>query len=132
MEYTVKWDDFSMANVFMTCTKCGHKWNDRRSFLSDPAIDVIGYQADFRELTEGLFIFHHTCGATIKIKAQFFIDLYSGPIFQEKLTHREECFGYCFVRVNMEPCANKCECSYVRETLQVIRNWQKDIDEDRP
>jgi len=116
--------------AFWKCSKCGYQWKDRKPFLSDPAVDIIGYQADFRELTEGLFLFHHACGATIKIKAQFFIDLYDGPMFQEKLTDSEECFGYCSVRVNLEPCVNKCECSYVRETIQIIKSWTKDIQQD--
>lgn len=121
----MKSDHPLIKSVFKKCTNCEHIWDTRNSFLADPGIKIIGYQADFRELTEGLFLFNHTCGTTVSIKAQFFIDLNDRPIFQDRLTDGEECLGYCHIRNNLLPCHSKCECAYVREVLQVVKSWPK-------
>lgn len=112
-------------NFFKKCSNCTHKWKHRDTFLSDNALEIIGYQVDFRDVTEGLFLFNHSCGSTIAVKAQFFIDLYDGPIFRERLTGSKECSGYCQVRDNLLSCNSKCECSYVREIIQIIKRWPK-------
>jgi hypothetical protein len=111
--------------IFKRCSKCKHTWDSRGSFLSDTGIELIGYQADFAELSEGLFLFNHTCGTTIAIKAQFFIDLHEGPVFRDRLNGSDECLGYCNVRDNLLPCPLKCECAYVRSVIQVVKDWPK-------
>ncbi len=111
--------------VFKECSSCKKKWTRRKHFLDDPDLEIIGYQADFRELTEGLFLFNHSCGTTIAIKAQYFVDLYDGPIFQDKMLGSDACEGFCEVRDNLLSCSNKCECAYVRETIQIVKNWPK-------
>ncbi len=111
--------------LFKKCTQCGHEWKSRSQFLSDPEVKLVGYQANYRELEEGLFLFNHSCKTTLSIKAQFFIDLYDGPIFQDRLTDSEECYGYCSARDNLLQCSNKCECAYVRETLHIVETWPK-------
>ncbi len=110
---------------FKTCTVCGFVWPGRSSFLSDPGVRLIGYQAHFEELTAGLFQFNHSCGTTLSIEAYDFQDLYDGPIFTEQLSGTDECRGYCMDKEDLRPCVAKCECSYVRELLQVILNWPK-------
>jgi len=114
-----------VKTVFKRCTKCKHKWDTREAFLSDADIDLIGYQTDFRELKEGLFLFNHTCGTTIVIKAQFFIDLYDGPIFNEQLADSEKCLGYCQIRNNLLQCPLKCECAFVRSVIGIVKDWPK-------
>ncbi len=116
---------FKKPLLFKKCSKCGNEWKSRSLFLADPEVKLIGYQANYRELTEGLFLFNHSCETTISIKAQLFIDLYDGPIFQDKLTDSKECYGYCSARDNLMQCTNKCECAYVRETVHIVNTWQK-------
>jgi hypothetical protein len=67
--------------VFKKCMNCGKTWPDRDSFLDDPRILLIGYQADFKDLKRGLFLFNHSCGTTLSLRADLFVDLYDGPIF---------------------------------------------------
>jgi hypothetical protein len=111
---------------FKRCPTCGFEWDFRESFLRDSNIDIIGYQAHFEELTAGLFLFNHLCRTTFSIKADDFKDLYDGPIFTERATGSEECPGYCLHQHELRRCAAQCECAYVREIIQIIKDWPKD------
>ena len=110
---------------FKKCSKCGFVWPERASFLDDPNLRLIGYQADFEELMAGTFLFNHTCKTTLAIKADDFQDLYDGPMFTERMEGTEECGGHCLHKDDLRPCPMKCECAFVREIVQVILNWPK-------
>ena len=110
---------------FKICSKCGFVWPERASFLSDPDLRMVGYQADFAELMAGLFLFNHICGTALAIKADDFRDLYDCPMFTERLRDTKECGGYCLHKSDLHPCPAKCNCAYVREIVQVILNWPK-------
>jgi len=86
---------------------------------------MIGYQVDFEELMAGLFLFNHICGTTLSIKAGDFQDLYDGPLFVERLRGTEKCEDHCLHKSDLRPCPTKCECTYVREIVQVILNWPR-------
>ena len=104
---------------------CGFVWPEKASFLNDPTLQIIGYQANFDELMAGLFLFQHNCGTSLAIKAEAFEDLYDGPIFTERMSGTNECEGHCLLDNDLRPCPAKCECAYVREVVQVILNWPK-------
>ena len=110
---------------FKTCGNCGFAWTDRDAFLSDPDLRVVGYQCMFDDLRAGLFMFNHSCNTTLALKAEAFADLYSGPIFGERRTGGPDCLGYCLRREELRPCPAKCECAFVREILQLVRNHPK-------
>ena len=110
---------------FKKCSACGFVWSDRNDFLGDPDIALIGYQAYFKHLTAGLFLFNHECKGTLAIYAMVFADLYDGPIFTERMTDEPECSGNCFHESDLRPCPNQCECAFVREIIQKINNWPK-------
>jgi hypothetical protein len=112
--------------VFKKCSCCSIPWINRDEFLLDVNIDLIGYQANFSYLELGYFLFNHlTCQSTIAVPAGQFKDLYGGPLFVEKLTGSESCPGYCLQEAFLDPCQQECECAYVREIMQVIRDWPK-------
>jgi len=114
--------------AFKTCPTCGHIWTDRETALTDPGLTVIGYQADFRELRSGLFLFNHTvpgCNTTLSIRAEAFIDLYAGPVFTVNRHGSDECSEFCLYTDNIELCPVECECAWVREVLQIVRTWSK-------
>jgi hypothetical protein len=111
--------------LFKKCPNCGFLWETRDSFLEDPEVMIIGYQASFKELTTGLLYFNHACNGTLTIKAREFIDLYNGPVFETRMTGTEECRGYCLHQDRLEACPVECECSFVREIIQFIRSWPK-------
>jgi hypothetical protein len=110
---------------FKRCACCQAEWRTRDDFLSDPEVGLIGYQANFEELKAGLLLFNHSCRTTLAIEVACFQDLYDGPIFQQRATGGADCLGYCLNRSELRPCPAFCECAYVREVLQIVRNWQK-------
>lgn len=108
--------------MFKVCPKCGTGWENRQSFLTDPSLQMIGYQANFEALTLGLFLFNHTCVTTLSIHVDVFTDLYDGPVFTERELGSEKCPGYCLSKVNLDDCPVMCECAYIRKVMQVIKN----------
>jgi hypothetical protein len=110
---------------FKICSNCGHEWEGRDQFLSDPGVKIIGYQAHFEQLEIGFLYFNHSCKTTMTFSASEFTDLYAGMIFQDRLTESEQCPGYCLYRGSLEACPAECECAYVREVIQIIKNWEK-------
>jgi len=113
-------------NAFKTCPHCGKTWPNRDVFLEDAGLEVIGYQVDFEAIESGLFLFnHHDCKTTLAIPAGSFKDLHHGPFFSERKTGSESCAGYCLRRDELELCPAECECAWVRDVLQIIRQGPK-------
>ena len=112
----------SNKKLFKTCPNCGFEWKTRGAFLMDPKLELIGYQCNFKELNLGLFYFNHTCKGTLVIHAAAFEYLYDGRVFESRATGTVECPGFCLHKEELEPCPAQCECSYVREVIQSIRN----------
>ena len=113
--------------MFKQCPKCAYQWKDRRTFLSDPDIQMIGYQVNFENLELGFFLFNHlSCETTLAISAILFIDLYDGPIYTYSKTGSEECEQHCLYENNLERCSVPCECAYVREIIQIVKQWPAD------
>jgi len=109
------------VDTFKICTKCAKNWKNRESFLDDPDVVLAGYQVNFRELKAGLFLFNHLeCETTISINAEHFIDMYSGPMFEERLLGTKNCSENCLHEDNLQPCPAKCECAYVRDVIHKI------------
>ena len=115
--------------TFKECVKCGREWVSRSEFLSDPSLSLLGYQVDFRELEEGLFLFNHDsedCRTSMAVRAGEFADLYTGPMFTVCMTGSDECGGHCLHVNDIAPCPNECECAYVRSILQIVKEWPKE------
>ena len=113
---------------FKRCRNCGEMWKSQVDFLDDPNITLIGYQAHFEELKQGLFYFNHACHATLAIPVKAFENLFSGTRFTENRQGGAECPQHCLYRENLDPCPVRCGCSWVREILQTIRVWPKNLD----
>ena len=111
--------------MFKSCPKCSFQWPRRTDFLEDANLEIIGYQVNFNSLSAGIFLFNHNCKGTLAIRAQEFQDLYQGPIFKERAFGSETCQEKCLHEDDLAPCPVQCECAFVREILQVVRNWPK-------
>jgi hypothetical protein len=112
---------------FKICPMCGRSWRTREDFLSDLSVKLLGYQVNFEALTLGLFLFNHmTCQDTIGIEVGEFADLHAGPVYHERKTGSDECPGYCLHHCELKPCPAKCECAWVREVMQKMRQWPGD------
>lgn len=113
-------------SIFKQCTCCKTPWFSRDEFMADNLLDFVGYQVNFNNLELGYFLFNHlTCQSTIAVPAGLFKDLYDGPIFAQRKTNTETCPGYCKDRDILYPCGQECECAFVREVIQIVRNWPK-------
>ena len=111
---------------FKQCPSCKEVWQTQQKFLDDHNLEIIGYQVNFNNLELGLFLFNHaTCRTTLSITAKSFRNMYSGPVFTVRKTFGEECPEYCLKKSVLDPCPVHCECAYVREIIQIIRNREK-------
>jgi hypothetical protein len=118
--------------IFKTCPKCKKKWNSRREFLADIMLHLNGYQAAFDKLESGLFLFTHLCDeckSTMSIRVSNFDDLYSGVRYSENKALTDDCPRYCIDEHNLERCVTKCECAFVREIIQHVKDHPKNSDD---
>ena len=114
---------------FKECPKCKKKWTSRSEYLADILLKLNGYQAAFDNLENGLLLFTHLCDgckSTMSIGVSKFDDLYSGERFSENKALSEECPRYCIDEHNLERCDAKCECAFVREIIQHVKDYPKD------
>jgi hypothetical protein len=110
----------------ITCPVCNSTWCDRDTFIADRTVELAGYQPDFEELHLGLFLFNHAhCGNTIAVRAGFFQDLQTGPVFENRKPAGTECPGHCVHRGNFEKCPARCECNYVRTVLLKLKTMME-------
>ncbi len=112
---------------FKTCPNCGFAWNNREDFLIDDDVVIVGYQVHFKNLRAGIFLFNHSCKGTFALEVSSFEDLYDGPVFEKRATRSIDCNGYCLRKESLDPCAAECECAFVREIIQLIRNRGRKI-----
>ncbi|MCK5850308.1 MAG: hypothetical protein KAH23_05280 [Kiritimatiellae bacterium] len=113
---------------FKTCTLCHTTWLSRDDFLSDSSVELIGYQVDFEELVAGFFLLNHDCGTTLTVSVAELKELYAGPVFETRRTGTDDCPGHCLRKDDLEPCSAKCECVFVRDIIQIVKNWPKSGD----
>jgi hypothetical protein len=114
--------------AFKTCPSCSRNWETRDKFLSDTSLRIVGYQADFDSIADGLFYFtHHIdgCNTTLAVLAGDFFDMYTGEIYSERMTGSEECPGYCLRKDQLDRCEAFCEYAFVREIIEIIRQGQE-------
>ena len=112
--------------IFKRCTACEHLWPSRENFLNDFNTQLVGYQVNFENLELGFLLFNHmTCKSTIAVPAGQFRGLYNGPVFKENKTGSDGCPEYCFHENQLLPCPEQCECAYIREIIQIVREWPK-------
>jgi len=99
---------------------------NRDTFLADPNLEIIGYQACFDDVRTGLYLFNHTCRTTLAVKVMDFEDLYEGPVYDKVMKGSDQCSGYCLDVNVLEPCSAGCKYARVREVIQIIRKWPKE------
>ncbi|MBN2201865.1 hypothetical protein JW777_07935 [bacterium] len=113
---------------FKTCPVCKAAWDTRHDFISDPDIQLGGYQVNFDNFRLGFFLFNHmTCRNTLGVKAADFLDLHDGPVYEKRLVGTGDCPGYCLHQSELRPCPAKCECAFVRDVLDRLKRWPKSV-----
>jgi len=113
--------------AFNICSQCQMSWYQRNDFIESPSIKLIGYQADFNEPTDGLFLFNHQveeCGVIMGVRVEKFIDLYTGPFYPDLKKDSDKCCSYCLDNMNLDPCDEPCSMAYIRSIIQTIKKKQ--------
>ena len=101
---------------------CNHIWHNRKQFLSDKKIVITGYMANPTDLELGIFTFNHlVCQGTLSIRAGYFLDLYEQEIYNKSQYGSPVCLGKCQAPDNLDSCPVECECAYVRQVIQIIK-----------
>lgn len=116
------------TDPFKICTSCSKRWKTFEAFLADPEIKLAGYQVAFKDLNGGLFFFthlHENCFTTLALPVKEFTGLSSSPILASRGTRPDHCPDFCLRQNALDPCPIPCECAWVREIMQIIRNWKK-------
>jgi hypothetical protein len=113
---------------FKICPTCSKSWKILKEFLSDPNLELSGYQVNFADLKGGLFYFNHlqeNCGTTMAVSVKEFTELSPRPMLASRGQRPDCCPDFCVRQGALDPCLVECECVWVREIMQVIRNWTK-------
>lgn len=119
--------------IFKVCNTCGHQWETRDRFLSDPGIEAVGYQVFFENLKLGLFLFNHSCGTTLSVEADRLLDLYDGPFYPDrKPASGRNCPGRCLNENILSPCSDECRCAFISKMLQILKQWEKGDPKNQP
>jgi len=107
--------------IFKICGNCSEKWKFRTDFLKDKNLKIIGYQAHFKDIEKGLYLFDHNCKTTFGVKVSKFKSLYHRIKYDTIKTGTDECTGKCLIKNNLEPCKAECRLAYLREIMQIIK-----------
>lgn len=112
---------------FKTCPNCQAAWKTMDEFLSDTTLVMEGYQVHFEDLKGGLFLFTHrieNCYTTMAVPVKEFIPLSNRSMLELRRTRIPTgCSDLCMRQGALDPCPLSCECSWVREIMQKIREW---------
>lgn len=114
--------------MFKTCPNCKTEWESRDDFLADESVELNGYQVSLKNLPSGLFLFthmHDSCKSTMGIHVTDFNDMYTGERYAINKALSPECPRYCIDEKRMDRCDVHCECAFVREIINIIRNIRK-------
>lgn len=111
--------------MFKQCSLCNHQWKNREDFLTDPDLEIVGYQACFDEAKDGLFLFNHHCETTLAMKVYEFDDLHQGVRYETAAKDTPDCSGFCLHKNELRSCPVQCKYAYVRDIIQTIRKWPK-------
>ncbi len=110
---------------FKVCTSCEAVWKTLDDFLADPELEQAGYQVNFVDLKGGLFYFtHHRdgCGTTLAIPVGKFTSLSDRKLLAVRGEQPGgKCPGSCVRKGDISPCPVECECVWVHEVMQVIK-----------
>jgi hypothetical protein len=119
-------------NPFKICTKCEFTWRDIDDFLKDPAICLVGFQANIEETEPGLYLFNHIpvenpCGTTFSMDVETFFSLYKGTMFKDLKFKSPECEGHCTRVEDLSRCPAECKNAVAREIMQAFSKCENSV-----
>lgn len=110
---------------FKNCNFCDHSWATRGEFLTDPALEFIGYQSFIHDGVLGLFLFNHQpCKTTLALSAKLFADLHGNRIYESR-DEFDTAAPECLSSASGRECPVACECGFVRKMIGHIKEQAK-------
>ena len=112
---------------FKQCSLCAATWQVYQDFVTDPELQVEGYQACFDDPDEGLILVTHRvkgCGTTLALRAKVFKRLYGGPWWPERRTGLADCLRLCLDKGRLEECTAECALAWVRQAIKCLRRHE--------
>ncbi len=115
-----KGDAVAEFNGFQECPSCRLGWKTRDDLLKDKNLQLIGYQANLRDLEKGFYLFNHVisrCLTTLSVSVNKFFDLYAIDRHTISSYGTEDCEGRCLRVSDLNRCRAKCKNAFAREIL---------------
>jgi len=112
-------------NSFKICPNCAHTWHTIDGFLKDPSICLVGFQASFKEIESGYYLFNHIsrdnhCGTTLAVNVEDFLSLHKGTIFTDLKFESQMCELHCTRVDDLDQCPAECKNAMAREIMQAF------------
>jgi hypothetical protein len=114
----------SPARPFQVCGSCQNVWPTWESFVTDPAVRLLGLQSVINRQDINLLVFEHSCGSSISIFSRrlhhILPEANGAPV---RLLGTDQCRGHCVKVDDFEacdaPCANARDRTLVRFLHQI-------------
>jgi len=109
---------------FQTCGSCKGAWSTWDSFVRDPAVRLLGLQADVACPDVSLLVFEHGCGSSVSILSWRLRHLLPEPQSGDpraRLLGAEQCRGHCLRLGDLEACDAPCSNARDRELIRLVQ-----------
>jgi hypothetical protein len=112
---------------FQICGSCKGAWASWEDFVVDPAVRLLGLQADVAHPDVNLLVFEHGCGSSISILSRRLRYLLPEPKPGDpraRLLGTEQCGGHCLRLGDMEACDRPCRNARDRELIRLVQRMR--------
>lgn len=115
--------------AFQICGSCKLSWPTWDSFVLDPAVRLLGFQAVIANPDLNLLVFEHRCGSSISILARRLRHLLPEPEWcrpSATLFATGQCHGHCRFLADLEMCDSPCVNAYDRRLILLVNQMKKE------
>ncbi len=115
---------------FQTCGSCRHAWATWDSFVLDPAVRLLGFQAVVANRDFNVLVFEHSCGSSVSILAPRLRHLLPEPEPGDPpalLLDTEQCRGHCRFLEDLEACDAPCSNARDRELILFVQRMKNSV-----
>jgi hydrogenase maturation protease len=115
--------------AFQTCGACKWAWPTWESFVLDPAVRMLGFQAVIANPDLNLLVFEHRCGSSISILARrlrHMLPHEDGEPPSATLFGTKQCHGHCRFLADLEMCDSPCLNAHDRKLILLVHEMKKD------
>lgn len=120
---------------FKQCPMCKSGWNLAENFLADPSITLHGYKVCFDNLMDGSLLFIHgdsRCYSVFSMRIGDFSFLSSSSPSPGLKAGTKRCPSKCLKQNDLSPCPVNCSGAMVREIIQKILKYPKQMPSIKP